>query len=495
MEFSTEIINGEYLSDLCYKQGDLWLWKPEVLDEYHHKPPVIINSAFWPFIARGYRECRAKHQQLMGGSGSGKSEFLATKFLLKAQQPGYFRLIYTRKHATEIRLSTFQLFKDVIAKYGWGYKFRVLESTMDIRCLTTNNMIWSAGLDDVDKLKSIADPTDIWIEEPISKSDAANVTIKDYTELMRRLRTPKAPTHLHSSYNPINKRSFYYTEFFKKKTFGTDVAIVRTTYRDNPFLPADYRQMLNDLYTINEDEAQIFSDGQWGEGLTEGRWIRTFKRVRHVGYVPFINGLPVHLTYDFNVKPYMTLLAGQLLVKPNQLWRDGTTKDVLQVRIFHEYCLSNPHNSAEAVTKAFVNDYPLQFGAMPVSYYGDASGKNGIPGIGGDFNAYVPIKNVLAPYLHNTSNKTLPKNPFLIDARELVEDVLGGKYAIEVLIDESNCPNLITDFEDLREAVAGFDKQKDKNQVEQLGHTYSSFSYLICSMFNNLLKQRGTPQQ
>ena len=55
----------------------------------------------------------------------------------------------------------------------------------------------------MDKLKSIPDVTDIWIEEPIDRK--GSVTEADFTELNRRLRCEKATNHIHLTFNPIAK--------------------------------------------------------------------------------------------------------------------------------------------------------------------------------------------------------------------------------------------------------------------------------------------------
>lgn len=512
MEHGTHILPASMLPYLCNKVGDRWEFNDNMREGWiDGKPPVFINDCYWPFIDTDYPESHKRQQHLMGGSGSGKSRFLATKFLLKAQNKDYFRLLYVRQTKESIKKSTYQLFIDIINEYGWNRKFKPNKTTFDILCVDTQNVMFSAGLDDVSKLQSIADPTDIWIEEPISQNTNNNVSFKAYTELLRRLRTPLAELHLHSSYNPINKASFYYTKFVKTKVYPSDqVAILNTTYLDNPFLPEAYKAELENLINVNEDEANVFAFGRWGDSESKHRWVRTFKPARHVKNttksiealkdVAFIPGEPVDLIYDFNVVPYMPMAASQSLFR-NKWVRDYKTglqvfKQVLQVRYFREYALSNPFNSAEHVTNRFITDYIEPYGKVPVDYYGDATGDYGVPGLGSRDVAsrYIPIVNVLKQndLWHNDSKKVLKGNPYLVDQRELVEDILAGKYDIEVVIDELNCPNFVEDLSSLQEGAKGFDKARDKNGVEHRGHFFSILSSHLCSKFKYLLKQRGT---
>lgn len=137
--------------------------------------PVIINDVY---LAHRFRPERI--QILYGGSGSGKSDWKATELLLKCLLQPYCRVMFTRKVATSIRMSQFQLFKDLIKRYGFEPFFRVSED-MRIVCTLTGNLLFASGLDDVSKITSIAGVTDIWMEEPIPKDNQPAVTSSDFT--------------------------------------------------------------------------------------------------------------------------------------------------------------------------------------------------------------------------------------------------------------------------------------------------------------------------
>ena len=497
MEHSNTVISTKYIDLICKRVNGVWRFRKEYLESCNHRPAVLINERFYNFIDVTKPEFHAQHQHLMGGSGSGKSRFLITKFLLQAQQDQYFRLFYARKNYNAIELSTYQDFKDTIDYYGWNDIFRCLDSKYRIICLKTGNMMAGVGLDNMGSLRSIASPTDIWIEEGVSDRNIECVTRKEYGELNRRLRTPDIETHLHSSYNPINLSSFYYQDFFKKKKYSS-VAIQHSTADDNPFLDESYIKKLDESKEIDEEEYTIFRLGQWTDGNRDGKWIRNFKRSFHVGKVPYLKGFPVHLTYDFNVKPHMTLLCIQL-IEVQKKNRKGELRNVIQVRVFKNYCLPNPKNTSEAVTKEFIKDYPENPNNphyITCYFYGDASGKNQIPGFG-KLTAFTPVRNTLGMYAdHNFADKTLKSNPFIIDVRELVDDLFGGKYDIEILIDE-NCTDTIEDLEQLEETPTGFNKEKDpkKGNEEKRGHEYQALGYFAASAFNSLLKQRGNNKQ
>lgn len=226
--------------------------------------PLVVNDVFLNnFILQspggGIRFRPERVQISYGGSGSGKSDFKATELLIKAMTQPYFRLLYSRKFAAQIRDSQFLLFKDLIKRYGLSEYFEVRES-MDIRCLLNGNMMIAAGLDDVDKLKSIPDITDIWIEEPIDRK--GSVLESDFLELDRRLRSDKASNHIHLTFNPVSKQSWIYRLLFEKQIF--DTFALKTTYRDNLFLPENQRLQFEALQKVNPVEWDIYANGNWG---------------------------------------------------------------------------------------------------------------------------------------------------------------------------------------------------------------------------------------
>jgi hypothetical protein len=217
--------------------------------------PILINDCYLPNLFR-----QERIQILYGGSASGKSDVKATELLMKAISQPYFRGLFVRKYQVTVRDSQFSLFQDLIKRYGLGDLFRVNKSDMDITCIPTGNVLMSGGLDDVDKLKSIPDVTDIWIEEPIDRK--GSVTETDFTELNRRLRCEKATNHIHLTFNPIAKENWIHRLFFAQNIYETFA--LKTTYRDNAFLPPDIYLQYEALRQTNPDEYRVYGEGEWG---------------------------------------------------------------------------------------------------------------------------------------------------------------------------------------------------------------------------------------
>jgi len=195
---------------------------------------------------------------MYGGAGSGKSYFAAQRYINKMLMPERRRIIFCRKTSKSVRNSQFLLLKDMIVNYGVSSLFTINETRMEIKCTKTGNELLSAGLDDVDKLKSFTNPTDIWVEE------ATEIKESDYEQLETRLRAVDNPEMV-LTFNPISKKHWIYNRFFKKEY--PDTTILRTTYKDNKFLnAADHERMENKINT-NPAYYRVYTLGEWGTAL------------------------------------------------------------------------------------------------------------------------------------------------------------------------------------------------------------------------------------
>ena len=225
--------------------------------EYFRRKGLVftVNDCYLPHFDRPERV-----QIWYGGSGSGKSDAKATQLLWKCLTKPYCRVLFARKYAKQIRDSQFQLFKDLISRYSLQPYFKVLESEMDIICLQNENRLMSGGLDEVDKLKSIPDITDIWVEEPMDKK--GNISSADFRELNRRLRSPKASNHIHFTFNPISRESWLFDYFFRGdeyKPFN-----LKTTYLDNHYSPDNQHHEYEIPKTRDPEEYKVYALGEWG---------------------------------------------------------------------------------------------------------------------------------------------------------------------------------------------------------------------------------------
>lgn len=217
--------------------------------------PVTVNDIYLRNFNRPERI-----QIWYGGSGGGKSDAKATELLLKCLFNPYCRVMFVRKTKESIRMSQFRLFKDLISRYGLHSVFKVNEQAMLITCTQNGNLLFAQGLDDLGKVTSVADVTDIWMEEPIDRR--GTVSSSDFTELNRRLRSVKASNHIHLTFNPISKESWIHDYFFKSEIYKPFV--LRTTYLDNHFTPEHQKHEFDILKVQKPDEYAVYALGEWG---------------------------------------------------------------------------------------------------------------------------------------------------------------------------------------------------------------------------------------
>jgi len=223
----------------------------------------------------------AKYIILMGGSGSGKSYAVADYVILSLLQ-GMRRWIITRKVAVTIRQSVFMLMVRRISDMGLSHLFRVNKSEMYIEGPNGSNCVF-VGLDDVDKLKSIYDPTDAFIEE------ADQVSQADLEEIDRRIRTIGSKPRIVLSFNPTSAYSWIKRYFFDEcKIFDHEILRIHTTYRDNKYLNPDYAQTIERLQETNPAAYRVYGMGEWGivEGVIFDKWDTQDipERVKLTGY-------------------------------------------------------------------------------------------------------------------------------------------------------------------------------------------------------------------
>ncbi len=164
----------------------------------------IFNDAYIPAF-----KFQGRYLHVYGSAGSGKSDWIAGgKILMRAMTEEGHRFLYYRKVAKTIRGSQFQLFKDIIqrwdymgvtANYHLSDLFKINKTDMEIIYKPNGNQLISSGLDDVEKLKSIAGITGTWGEE------MTEVEEDEFKQIDLRMRgiTKNYKQHIFS-YNPID---------------------------------------------------------------------------------------------------------------------------------------------------------------------------------------------------------------------------------------------------------------------------------------------------
>lgn len=209
------------------------------------------NETFLPLFFDQHR-----YLVLKGGGGSGKSIFAGRKVLERVtSEPGH-RWLVCRKVARTLRESCFEQLRGQIADFYPNAGARVNKSDMNITFANGSKILF-AGLDDVEKLKSIYDITGIWIEE------ASELEEGDFNQLDIRLRTI-FPYYLQIliTFNPIRITHWLKKRFFDKP--DPRARLHESTYKDNRFLTEEAIKTLEAFKDTDEYYYMVYCLGQWG---------------------------------------------------------------------------------------------------------------------------------------------------------------------------------------------------------------------------------------
>lgn len=228
--------------------------------------------------------------------------------------------------------------------------------------------------------------------------------------------------------------------------------------------------------------------------------------------IDFDYSKPIHLSFDFNVSPYITAIASQIdnivkyynpktkvkkdFIEPEEI-KDFITINVSLVKVIKEYCLKEPKNTTELLTTEIVKDCERNNktkNKCTYIVYGDASGNNRITGLGSE-TQYTIIEKTLNKHGYYF-NKQVQKSNIGIVARKLfLNKIFGGLVPYIEIYFNSKCIESINDFENLKSLPDGskfkaksIDKVTGK-QYESIGHTSDAIEYYICKYFIDYMKE------
>ena len=306
---------------------------------------VIINKEVINNIYLPYLDNHKRIQIYYGGSSSGKSVFLSQRDIINVLKGGR-NILVCRQVGRTLRGSVIQEITKIINMWNLSGLFSINKTDGTITCKNGYQIIF-AGLDDVEKLKSLTPAkgvfTDIRIEE------ATEVEINSFRQLRKRQRggSEGFDKTITLSFNPILKTHWIYQEFFNtigwadgQTEFENDeLSILKTTYKDNKFLTKQ------DIYDLEKEKDSYFYNvytlGNWG---ILGNTIFKQKQkeeLRPGWYVDDLSGMKdqftnhrVGLDFGFASDPAACVVSHydrmhSTLYVYNELYEIGLTNDVL----------------------------------------------------------------------------------------------------------------------------------------------------------------------
>ena len=288
------------------------------------------------------------------------------------------------------------------------------------------------------------------------------------------------PTKILMSCNPSQnwvKSRFY--DKWEKNQLPDGVAYIQAKITDNPHVPQDY---IENLKLLPRYQYMAFVEGNWNISIkVGGEFYKCFELDSHVSDVSYNPNLPLHISWDDNVNPYLP--CGIFQIKGKEL------------RMIDEITGVSPNNTVKAVCNEIIRKYNGHKAGMFV--YGDATANKEDTKLEKGYNFYRLIIENLRQF--NPSSRVLSSNPSVVMRGNWINTILEKNIGDIVVKIGANCKTSINDFVLLKEAADGTKLKemetdpKTKVRYQKVGHFTDLFDYIMCSAFANEFEmyQRG----
>ena len=217
----------------------------------------IFNEAYLPQLTN----YDTRYNVYYGGAGSGKSHFVFQKLVFKGLKFPNRKILVVRKVGNTLRDSCFAMVKTILSDWHIYEECKINKTDLTIE-LPNGSIFLFKGLDDPEKIKSIANIDDIVVEE------CTEVDEFDFDQLGLRLRSKNPHNQIHCMFNPVSKSNWVFRRWFDESTSQPlqnvkNTMILKTTYKDNKFLPQDYIDSLLEMKETNPVYFNIYALGDF----------------------------------------------------------------------------------------------------------------------------------------------------------------------------------------------------------------------------------------
>lgn len=295
--------------------------------------------------------------------------------------------------------------------------------------------------------------------------------------------------------NPANNwvKTLIYNRY-KSDTLPEAWMYIPSKITDNPFVlqDLDYMASLKDLPTY---QYKVFVEGDWDIQLkVGGEYFKYFELDKHVkrgnDQIPYDPNLPLHISWDDNVNPFLPCSIFQVHKMPI-LTKNGDTDYLFDIVEIDEIAGETPLNNVECVCREIIRKFPSHKVGMFV--YGDATADKEDTKLEKGFNFYRLILEYLKMY--HPQLRVMSSNPNVVMRAAWMNTVFEKEIGnVRIFINE-DCKKSINDFVLLKEDENGAKhKQKVKNPKtgvsEQIvGHFADIIEYFMVSCFSEKFAQ------
>ena len=238
------------------------------------------------------------------------------------------------------------------------------------------------------------------------------------------------PVKIIMSCNPTQgwvKDRFYAK--WKEGALPTNIAYIPAKITDNPYIPAEY---LESLKMLPRYQYEVFVNGDWDIQLkTGGEFYKCFELDKHVVEEATYNpNLPLHISWDDNVNPYLPLGIFQI---HKRLLPDGGLYGY-DIHMINEIAGKDPLNTIRAVCNEFKRLYPNHTGGLFV--YGDATARKEDTKLEKGHDFYRIVTDNLRDY--KPSLRVLSNNPSVKMRGDFINTVLEKElFGLRIFINKN----------------------------------------------------------
>lgn len=461
---------------------------------------------------------------MYGGSSSGKSFSAAQIILIMTLLDGENTLVM-RKVGASIEKTIYEDFKVASRLLFIDKMFKFQQNT--IKCLFNGAKIDFCGLDNPEKIKGISNYKRVLLEE-LSEFEEA-----DFKQLRKRLRGKKGQ-QIVATFNPIKETHWIKKKFFDNEKWhdvsmnvsigGDSIPVELTTVKSirmnepktilNPRTKEIEEQApnmviiqstyLNNFWVVGSpcgtygyydeqciadfeydrqhdpDYYNVYALGEWGVIRTGSEFFGSFNRGKHSGEYKYNTSLPIHLSIDCNVLPYISVTYWQADLAINKTLRQ-----------IDETCAESPNNTARKSAKLVAKRLNEMMYQDKIYLHGDVSTRASNT-IDENNRSFLDLFiSTLEKEGFDVVDCVGKKNPSVSMSGEFINAIFEEQLpGINISISE-NCNVSIEDYMSVqKDANGAILKTKVKNKTtmqsyEEHGHLSDTFRYVVCDIMKD----------
>lgn len=462
---------------------------------------------------------------MYGGSSSGKTYSMAQIILIMTMWESASTIVMRKVGAT-IKDSVYQDFKSAADQLGITDCFKFSDGVKTIRCLANKARIVFKGLDDSEKIKGLSSFKRVVLDEWSEYEEA------DYKQVRLRLRGMEGQQII-TTFNPIKETHWIKRNVFDKQKWhdipmtvelggetmpekltkvksirmneprtiihkrtgemiehAPDTVCIQTTYLDNFWVVGSpdgtygyYDEQCIATFEYDRehdpDYYNVYALGEWGVIRTGSEFFGSFNRGEHSGEVKYDPRLPIHISVDNNVLPYISFTFWQV-----------DTANGYDIRQIDEVCAESPNNTVRKAAK-LVAERIKRYNPEAVYLHGDASTR-AANNIDDEKRSWLDLLiDCLAKEGVEVVDCVGNKNPSVPLSGEFINAIYDGQFpGISLIIDE-NCKVSIEDYMSAQKDVNGaILKTRIKNKItmqtyEEHGHLSDTKRYLVTDILKD----------